>query len=242
MGDTPEDVNASAKSSDDKVNQNGDVSALGNSEAVTGDTPKQSRSPTPSASNQHEENEELEDDAEPVPPPLPPRPTVVQPNDQPPPADPAAVVELRSATLRPRLPPQSTTAVSLTDIFAQPVSDGTRDTHLTPSRSKNGSVSEGSRSGHHDSIRHGQLGSGIADSSSIRSYVPSIVAGNDVESLLGEALSSGQDTPAWKALHAQIPSESRQVKFEEDAELRAQFEVEFDDLEQLCPDGSNEGV
>ncbi|KAI9887855.1 MAG: Vacuolar fusion protein mon1 [Watsoniomyces obsoletus] len=237
MGDTTEDVEASAKSSDDKGGQKSNVSAAGSNEEVTEETSEQNRSSI-IPDDQDERHEESEDDLEP-PPPLPPRPTVVEPKDQPPPTDPATVVEWRSATLRPRLPPQSTTAVSLTDIFAQPVLDSSRDAHLTPNRSKNGSVSEHSQDKHHEATRHGQLGSGLAESSSIRSYVPSIVAGNDVESLL-EALSSGQDTPAWKALNAQIPGEGRHVEFEEDAELKAQFGVEFDELEQLQADGSNE--
>ena len=80
------------------------------------------------------------------------------------------------------------------------------------------------------------------DSTSIRSYIPTLEASGDVESLLGEVLSN-YASPAWKKLDAHALGQSSYfegVSHEVDS-LDETFEREFDELEPFRPDGSNEG-
>lgn len=198
-----------------------------------------------SAGNRQEEpnNSESDDDAtRSSPPPLPPRPTIVQADDREP-IEPTATVSSRSSTLRPRLPTQTTTAVSLTDAFAQNVADNHQEgpSSLT-SRSKAKSLSEGSKSGLREDGREGNyVGSRARDPSTTRSVIPTLEASNDLESLLGEVLSYGQETRAWKLLNAQLPMTNPwKVEFDEDDGLE-NFEAEFGYSESLDSEGGNEG-
>ena len=80
------------------------------------------------------------------------------------------------------------------------------------------------------------------DSGSIISYAPTIEAGGDVESLLGEVL-RGSQSPAWKLLDNQAEAlNPRDFISQEDDTIGSDFEREFEELGELSADGENEGM
>ena len=164
----------------------------------------------------------------PSPLPLPHRPTI-----------PGGASSLRVPTSsRPHLHTQATTAVSSIDIHTQTFHDGLRETSssIRPSASHDHGLS-GEISRHLD-----RSGSETGDTSSLRSYAPTLSAVEDVESLLGEVLDAGH-SPAWKMREMQRESETPiEAISEEDKQLEASFVREFDELPDLADDGSNEGL
>lgn len=170
-------------------------------------------------------------------PPLPPRPTDVSflrgKHNQ------ANGLQVPKRSTRPQLQSTTTTAISRTDIHTQSYQDGSRETmasdaHTTPpSKYLRGFSSV---------RRFNKFGSSEEDSASVKSYAPTLEAGGDVESLLGEVLGSSQESPAWKMLstksEAQDPFDS--ISYNDDG-LSADFYREFDAIGEVKPDGGNEG-
>lgn len=137
---------------------------------------------------------------------------------------------------RPNLQATATTSLSLTDIHTQSYPDGSREN----------SESISSRRSPRDfgSIRRfkSRYGSEGDESASVRSYAPTLEAGGDVESLLGEVLGASSASPAWGLLSSQSerhdPFDS--ISYEDD-EVTADFNKEFDELGGIDPEGDNEG-
>lgn len=162
-------------------------------------------------------------------PPLPPRPRNLE-----------VLHQLRGPS-RPSFQARATTAVSCTDVHLQSFQDGSQersvasDDFKTSGKSLRGIGSirrfKGWTSGEGD------------DSASVRSYAPTVGAGGDVESLLGEFLGSPHETPTWKILSARAeesdPFDS--IIEVEDPGLK-DFEQEFDELVEIDAEGSNEGL
>ena len=72
--------------------------------------------------------------------------------------------------------------------------------------------------------------------------MPTLEATGDVESLLGEVLSGGQESPAWKLQSGrELDNPYDSIEFEDDG-ITAEFRHEFDDIGDLDPTGSNEGM
>lgn len=163
-------------------------------------------------------------------PPLPPRPSRRVSNAPP------AIFSSTNPPTRPRLQATATTAVSRTDIHTQSFEDGSRETSAAskqlspPTRPWTG----------WGSIRRLKIHDGD-DSASIRSYAPTIEAGADVESLLGDVLGS-DPTSGWNILNGQLEETELQQHDSPDNEVVLHdFDQEFDEIECLDPLGSNEG-
>lgn len=166
-------------------------------------------------------------------PPLPPRPSNIQ-------FTPPGSLQRPKKATRPTLISQATTAISRTDIHSQSYQDGSRETYAT---STDTTPSKGSPR-NFGRIRRfkAHTGSEGDDSGSARSYLPTLEATEDVESLLGEVLSAGQESPAWKLQTGQeLDNPYDSIDFEDDG-VTAEFCHEFDDVGELDPTGSNEGI
>ncbi|KAI9846885.1 MAG: Vacuolar fusion protein mon1 [Sclerophora amabilis] len=175
------------------------------------------------------------------PPPLPPRPKVGSSSN----GAKAPLVSLRrgKAGSRPELRTQATTAVSLTDIHTQTHYESPRENlAVSNARSRAGSTSGRSTLGRGAVDRHhSRNGSETEDTGSVFSYAPTLEAAGDVESLMGEALSTGQRSPAWK--HSSGHQEERDlfdIVCDEDKDLSVSFDQEFNELGEVDADGDNE--
>jgi hypothetical protein len=163
------------------------------------------------------------------PPPLPPRPKVALPDAVR--SDGLAAVDNRSTVRRPHLNAQSTTtAVSLTDVFGENVSEAKRASPLPSTiRSRAASISDYTKGANdEDPSGDGRLSGEAKDSGSVRSYVPTIEASDDLESLLDDVLHSSRETPAWKRLKSHIAvDDALKLEFEPDQLLEHCFDAEF---------------
>ena len=171
------------------------------------------------------------------PPRLPPRPARVDGSYQTS-ATPSSL-RLPKAS-RPRLQSSATTALSLTDIHTQSYQDGSRQTFDAPSKpASSGRFLKG-----FDSIRRlrDPAGSG-ADTASVRSVAPTLDAGGDAESLLGDVLGKLQQDPPWSLGGHQNENLGPlgSPNYEQDDYLSS-FDSEFDDLEALNTDEGGEGT
>jgi hypothetical protein len=84
------------------------------------------------------------------------------------------------------------------------------------------------------------------DGASVRSYMPAGDSTVEVESILGEVMGRDEKTETEKTLlrslgHKFVESEAQSM-FPPDAEFDAAFDREFDDIESMSADGSNEGL
>ena len=173
------------------------------------------------------------------PPPLPPRPAnvnLLQESKY----GPGASLHVPKRAARPQLQSSATTALSRTDIHTLSYQDGSRET--TASSAQTGAPS--TLTGFGSIRRFKRLGSSDGgDSTSIKSYAPTLEAGGDVESLLGEVLGGSQQSPAWKLLSVQdeAPDPFDYTVFE-DEELSASFYREFDEIHDAIAKDADEGI
>lgn len=83
------------------------------------------------------------------------------------------------------------------------------------------------------------------DGASIRSYAPTIEAGGYQESILGEIMGptekSEQEESLLRSLGQKFADAESQSMFPPDPDFEAAFSREFDDIDGLNADGSNEG-
>ena len=171
-------------------------------------------------------------------PPLPPRPTnlsLLQEGKH----NPGDSLQLPKRSARPQLQSTATTAISRTDIHTQSYQDGSRATTASDAQTTRPSKHLG---GFSSIRRFKNFGSSEADSASVKSCAPTLEAGGDVESLLGEVLGSSQESPAWKLLSAQIEAQDPFDSISNfDDGVSADFYREFDAIGEVDPDGENEG-
>ncbi|MCJ1336279.1 Vacuolar fusion protein mon1 [Bachmanniomyces sp. S44760] len=146
----------------------------------------------------------------------------------------------RSKSLkRPQLQAKATTAVSRADINTQSYTDGSRETYVNSTKSTpEGKSSRFPSPPGHLRSRDGSEGD---DTASTRSYAPTLEASGDVESLLGEILGAGQQSPAWKLIssHAEHGDPFDDFPHDDD-EPTADFNREFDELGELNAEEDNE--
>jgi hypothetical protein len=142
---------------------------------------------------------------------------------------------------RPSLQSTATTALSFTDANTQSFQDGSRERCTAPTESTTSTKSLG----RFESLRRfkGWTGGDGNDSASMKSFAPTVEAGEDVESLLGEVLGAARETPTWKLLssHANSPNPFDLIMYEEDPNMK-DFEQEFDELGEIDSGGDNEGI
>ncbi|KAL6714458.1 Vacuolar fusion protein mon1 [Lecanora helva] len=165
------------------------------------------------------------------PPPLPPRPPNLK-------YSPGAGLHVPKRNTRPQLQSTATTALSRTDIHTQSYPDGSRETTASAVQTREPSSSIG-----FGSIRkfRGLGGSETGDTASIKSYAPTLEAGGDVESLLGEVLGASSQTPVWQMFHDQQGATDTFNELDhEDDELTAAFYREFDEIRDSGADEVDE--
>lgn len=164
-----------------------------------------------------------------TPPPLPPRPRNLTAKAS---TDSFRFSASANGSPRPTLQSKATTALSIHDV--QSYSETLRDVIASPA-SRHFSFSSGARPGPSTS------GSETGDATSVKSYVPTLEAGADVESILGEVMSE-QESSVWRSLGGDFPNvDNEAALFPENPSFRRAFEREFDELEEFKADGSNEG-
>ena len=173
-------------------------------------------------------------------PPLPPRPNNLNLLGERP-FNPGGSLQTPSKSPRPKLQSTATTALARTDIHTQSYQDGSRDIYATSAESTpSGKTSKGYGSLGRFKGYHRNEGD---DSASVRSYAPTLEASGDVESLLGEILGASQESPSWRLMGS--PTETfnpfDSIPHEDD-EATADFSREFDELDGLDLDGTNEGT
>ena len=166
-------------------------------------------------------------------PPLPPRPTnldLLGRNIQ------ASTQQNPKRSTRPQLQAYATTAVSRTDIETLSFPDGSRETYANSIKSGK-SFRFDSPVGH---LRSRNNTSDGDDSASLKSSAPT--TGGEVESLLGDIIGAGQQSPAWRLLSGHMEkSNPFDLLPYDDEEPKADFSREFDELDELDSSGDNEG-
>ncbi|KAI9808457.1 MAG: Vacuolar fusion protein mon1 [Pycnora praestabilis] len=171
------------------------------------------------------------------PPPLPPRPKRSQPpNDLL--SSPLNTLQRARKAGRPKLQSQATTALSLTDIHTQSRYDGSRETYSTPP--SHTSSGQSARDYARSSRRPSRTGSDADDKGSVRSFAPTLEAGGDVESLLGEIIGDEQQSPAWKILGKEDGLNPFEMITYEEEDIGLDFRQEFDDIGEVDREGDNE--
>lgn len=139
---------------------------------------------------------------------------------------------------RPNLQASATTALSLTDIHTQINYNGFRENYAA--RAESSSSPKSVRA--YGSIRKldWQNGSENDDSISVISYAPISDVGGEVESLLGDIAGTSQRSTAWKLLSSQV-DRSDQLDSISIGETIENFDLEFEEIGGLDPEGSNAG-
>jgi hypothetical protein len=170
-----------------------------------------------------------------TPPPLPPRPSLLQtPNQRPRTSAgqltlPRSSSQQRSAS-RPPLQSQATTAVSLADVHSQ--SHGGEESYPPTPTSRHIGFA-GLRLG---SSRRGSDGE---DTASVMSFAPTLEAGLEVESMMGDVLQD-RNTPGRMPITPRKDFSEGSL-FPLDPDFEDAFEHEFDELDDVTSDGLNEG-
>ena len=169
-------------------------------------------------------------------PPLPPRPKNLGLLGQ---TGKGGTLQLQKRSTRPQLQSYATTAVSRTEIETLSFPDGSRETYASSTKS----TPSGKSFRFDSSIRHSRSQANTSegdDSVSLKSSVPT--TGGEVESLLGDIIGAGQQSPAWRLLSSQAerPNPFDLLPYD-DEEPKADFSREFDELDDLDASGDNEG-
>ncbi|KAF2429527.1 DUF254-domain-containing protein [Tothia fuscella] len=164
-----------------------------------------------------------------TPPPLPPRRKLLETPDRRPPTSSGALTLPRStprSAARPPLQSKATTALSLADIHSH--------AHVNEGSYSNSPASRqlslgGLRTAHSG---HGSDGD---ETASVISYAPTMEAGTDVESMLGDVLRD-RSTPGWVPFSPRKGVEEGSL-FPDDPDFEEAFEHEFDELDDITSDG-----
>ncbi|KAJ4990707.1 trafficking protein Mon1 [Stagonosporopsis vannaccii] len=164
-----------------------------------------------------------------TPPPLPPRPQLGVPSLS---SRPASSHSVRRAPSRPQLVSKATTQLSVTNTqaFASDARDGSTSPassnhrHVFPDPSANAT-------------------SDASDSASLKSYAPTIAEVGG-ESMLGGITGAGdgstQETTLLRSLGHRFKESEAQSMFPPDPEFESSFEREFEDVDDMAADGSNQ--
>ncbi|KAF2815057.1 DUF254-domain-containing protein [Mytilinidion resinicola] len=168
-------------------------------------------------------SEQEQSSREGTPPPLPPRPKNLQLLD----GRPRTSGSLKVS--RPSLQSKATTQLSFAD--TKSYSDESRDT-ISPNAGTQKSFTN---------LGKDRIGSDADDSLSIKSFAPTLDIGLDAESLLGEVLGD-QEKDVIKVLGKPFDGMSghSDILFSEDPQFAKAFEHEFDEIDDMAADGSNE--
>lgn len=179
----------------------------------------------------------MEQSQELTPPPLPPRPNLSLLNERSPTAGPGSL-RLAKRGSRPHLQSQATTALSLAGVRTHSRAEVASIASSPASRA----ASRKPSFTHLDRFVGGAntSSSDNDDTASLRSYAPTLDARLDSESILGD-VATGEASPAWRALSAQIERDDPfKVLDPDDALFSLQIQHEFDEIDAIDADGANE--
>ena len=172
-------------------------------------------------------------------PPLPPRPINLDLLQENRPKS-GSSLRIPKRPARPQLQSTPTTAVSRTDIQTQSRQDGSRETSVSStqlSAPPKAGLGFGSLRGF-----RGIVSSRESDSASITSCAPTLEAGGDVESLLGEVLDPASKSPAWNMFGPRVETSNPfDAMTTEDSGIDADFYREFDEIREAGAEGGDEG-
>jgi len=168
---------------------------------------------------EHDGNQDEREDSSP--PPLPPRPIAAAGQLE----SPTGSLRVMKSSTRPALLSKATTALSVANMHAGSPTDTMNKRTLRPSNSISTLSQYGAR-------RKSSLGD-TGSIRSIRSILPSHSSGADVESLLGDMIEPVE-------LGGSVDEHIFESRQHDDAQFEGLFEHEFNDLEDLEPDGANE--
>lgn len=165
-----------------------------------------------------------------TPPPLPPRPQLGVPTFS---SRPASSHSIARQPSRPQLVSKATTQLSVTN--TQAYGSDSRDDSASPASSKPRHVLPNLSS---------NATSDADDSASIRSYAATIAEAGG-ESILGEIVDatekSKQEETLLRSLGHRFEGAERQSMFPPDPDFESAFDREFEDVDDMAADGSNEG-
>ena len=168
-----------------------------------------------------------------TPPPLPPRPRNLDLLDDR--RSESGSLRLPKRASRPQLQSRPTTALSRADVEPRNHHNRAFSAATLPA-----SRALSQRQSVTTTDRHLGYAESINDASSVRSYSPSGTFGPDAESLLGDVMTD-QATPAWRALTGHVEEDNPFDRaLPEDELFSIRMHHEFDPLEDIRPDGSNE--
>ena len=168
---------------------------------------------------EHDGNGDEQEDSSP--PPLPPRPIAAAGQLE----SPTGSLRVLKSSTRPALLSKATTALSVANMHAGSPTDTMNKRTLRPSNSISTLSQYGAR-------RKSSLGD-TGSIRSIRSILPSHSSGADVESLLGDMIEPVE-------LGTDVDENIFESRQHDDAQFEGLFEHEFNELEDLEPDGANE--
>ncbi|KAF2175625.1 DUF254-domain-containing protein [Zopfia rhizophila CBS 207.26] len=157
-----------------------------------------------------------------TPPPLPPRPKNLAFFD----SRPSSSHSL--APTRPQLVSKATTQLSYTD--TQSYNDESREESLS---------SGASRRKNYFGLNVSRNASDAEDNVSVRSFAPTIEVGGDAESILGEVIGDHEKS-LLTSLGNRFEDKESESLFPPDPEFEETFKQEFDEIEEMKADGSNE--
>lgn len=210
---------------EETVENNSQTKSSSNSRKV-----QQGKDDSRSEEVQDDQNGLTENSQELLAPPLPPRPGL----GGRPQTSGAGSLRLSKRSSRPQLLSQATTALSLAGVHTQ-----SRAESASAQSSPNSRAVSRKQSLTHLGRFASSAASDADDSASLTSYVPTLDAQVDGESLLGGEV--GEDSAAWKALSAQIErADPFDVVLDEDDLTSIQIVHEFDDIDIFRDDGANE--
>lgn len=199
---------------------------------VAHDSPNETTTSDEDAKSVDVEDAGMEESRELTPPPLPPRPNLDLLDDR---AQLSGKGSLR-VPKRPQLLSKATTALSLAGTHAQ-IHQEDNSLRSSPTGSKN--VSRKPSTIGRSSIQPKSDGD---DSTSIKSFAPTLDQHGDLDSLFGDALLD-QSGAAWKSLSAQVDREDPFKRMTLDDDLYSlRIRHEFDELDAYDPNGMNEGM
>ena len=157
-----------------------------------------------------------------TPPPLPPRPRNISYSRPP--------TSHSTAPSRPQLVSKATTQLTYADSHG----------HQNDSREGSPVPRPKTRSYFGLNIGTSHYTSDVDDSASVRSVAPTLEGGLEAESMLGEVRGVPEKSLLRSLGHSFVDRESESM-FPPDADFEAAFNAEFEDVEEMQADGSNEG-
>lgn len=167
-----------------------------------------------------------------TPPPLPPRPRLGVSTLS---SRPTSSQSVRRAPSRPQLVSKATTQLSVTN------------TQAFGGDARDASTSTGPSLPRHvlpDQSQSPHAASDASDSASVKSYAPTIAEAGG-ESILGEIMGAGDrpshDKTLLRSLGHRFEDSEAQSMFAPDPDFEASFIGEFEDVDDMAADGSNEG-